>query len=128
MIEVTLPSGANLKMQMSTFKISKALYQAVLKELKRLNYSMQTDLPVILKDVFCAAFSSQEIEECLWECFKRCTINDLKIDESTFEKEDAREDYMKVCMEVGKLNIIPFAKSHFAEFQQLSVILGSALG
>jgi len=121
--EIKLPSGAILKMQAGTFAESKILYQALLRELRGISYSMKTDFSVMMKDIMCTVFSSLQIESCLLECLKRCTIDGLKIDADTFEKEDRRGDYMKVCMEVGKLNVLPFAKSHFAEFQQLSEMI-----
>lgn len=121
MKEVKCPSGAVLKITPSAFAEAKALYKAVLKEAKAIDVSSKTEIATIYKELFCTAFSSEEIEKCLKECFKRCTYDngkgDLKIDDSTFEPVETREDYMTVCMEVAKENIYPFAKSLYAEYQ-----------
>lgn len=123
MQEIKLPSGAVLKMGNTPFAVSKALYQSVLEELKGVSLDSKTELSTLYKELFCIGFSSKKIEACLYECFKRCLYFDgskeLKIEESTFEPEEARQDYMMVCMEVGKFNILPFGKSLWSEFQRI---------
>ncbi len=119
MKEFKLNSGSVLKVGHTPFSVSKALYQAVLKELKGLKVNSTDDLALFLKDFVCVGFSSQEIEKALVECFKRCTLNDLKIDDQTFEPDERREDYVPVCVEVVKENILPFMKSLFVESQRL---------
>lgn len=123
MKEVTCPSGAVLKILPSPFAAAKALYQAVLREARGIDISSATELPTLYKNLFCAGFSSPEIDRCLWECLKRCTYNkgdaDHKITDQTFEPLEARDDYMVVCLEVAKANILPFAKSLYAEYQRV---------
>ncbi len=115
-----LPSGATLKIQPASFAVSKALYQALLRELKSVQVNTTVEVGNFFKDLFCVGFASADIEACLWECFKRCTYNsgkgDLKIDEQTFEPVACRDDYMKVCVEVAKENVLPFGKSLYAEY------------
>lgn len=122
MKEVKCPSGAILKINPAPFKESHDLYKAVLREAKHIQFSKKTELPTLYKDLFCAGFSSEEIEVKLWACMKRCTYNsgngDLKIDEASFEKVETRDDFMMVCMEVAKENIHPFVKSLYAEYVQ----------
>lgn len=117
--EVILPSGAKLKITPSPFAVAKNLYQAILKEFKNINLDSKTDLATLYKDLFCIGFSSPDIEKCLGECFKRCTYNDLKIDDNTFEPLSSRDDYMNVCIEVAKENVLPFGKSLYAEYQRI---------
>lgn len=123
MREVKLPSGAILKVAPSPFKDSKALYQALLKEGRGIQFSTKTELASVYKDIFCIGFSSEEVEKCLWACMKRCIYNDgkgdLKIDDSTFESIAARDDYMRVCLEVAKENVMPFIQSLYAEYQHI---------
>jgi len=123
MREVKLPSGAVLKIQVSPFSTAKALYQALLRELKTVPITSKTDMASVYKDLFCLGFSSDEIEARLLECFKRCTYNsgagDLKIDDQTFEPVERRDDYMTVCMEVAKDNVLPFAKSLYAQYADM---------
>jgi len=120
MKQITLPSGAILKITPSPFTDAKALYQAVLEEVRFLNLDAKTEMASVYKDLFCVGFSSKKIEAGLWKCFERCTYNsgngDLKIDKDTFEPIAARDDYWTVCMEVAKENIHPFAKSLYAEY------------
>jgi hypothetical protein len=122
MKEIKLPSGNILRIVPAPFAVSKALYQAVLREMKGVALDSKMELSTLYKDLFCVGFSSREIEACLWECFKRCTYDcgkgDLKIDDSTFEPTETREDYLVICMEVAKENILPFGKSLFAEYQK----------
>lgn len=122
MKEVNLPSGAILKITPSPFSIAKALFQALLKEIRDVEVSSKSDIASLYKDLFCIGFSAPEVEKCLWECLKRCTYNsgsgDLRIDEQTFEPLERRDDYLMVCMEVGKENLLPFMKSLYAEFQR----------
>lgn len=123
MKEVKLPSGAVLKITLSPFKEAKALYQAILKEAKSVGVSKDMDVVALYKELFCVGFSSEEVEKHMWVCFQRCTYNsgkgDLRIDESTFEPLEARADYMQVCIEVMKENVLPFVKSLYAEYQRI---------
>ena len=110
--EIDLPSGAKLRISLSAFAVSKALYQAVLEELKGLTLDPNADVDVnLFKDLFCAGFSSPKIEKCLNECMKKALYNEKHIDSGTFEPLEAREDYMSVCWEVALFNILPFTKS-----------------
>lgn len=126
MREVVLPSGATLKVTAAPFAASKALYQALLRELRGVDASSYSAL---LQQVFCSGFSSPEIEACLWECFKRCSYDggagDLKIDKDTFEPLERRQDYMDVCIEVAKENVLPFVNRLYAEFQKYLLMVTS---
>ncbi len=115
--EVKLPSGAVLKVQPSPFAVSKALYQAIMMEAKLIEMDSISSLHNTVKDLFCVGFSSPLIEACLTKCFERCTINDLRIGDETFEPVERREDYIKVCAAVIGENVAPFAKSLFADFK-----------
>jgi hypothetical protein len=78
------------------------------------------EIATLYKDLFCVGFASPEIEGSIWECMKRCTLNtgagDLKIDADTFEPVARRDDYVKVCVEVVRENVLPFFKSLYAEY------------
>lgn len=129
MREVKLPSGALLKVAAAPFTPAKALYQALLREAKGVQISSNTEIPVLYKDIFCAGFSSQEVEKCMWECFKSCLYNsgagDFRITDQTFEPVAARDDYISVCVEVTKENVLPFGKSLFAECQRILAMINN---
>lgn len=112
-----LPSGAELVITVAPFIDSRALYQSILKEMKHLKMEAKTELNTnFVKDIFCSLLSSKEVEVALDTCMKRCTYKGLKIDDDTFESIDARGDYLLVCVEVAKENILPFMKSLYAEY------------
>lgn len=119
---IDLPSGAKLKITIAPFVEARALYQAILKELRDIPLSSKTDMASLYKDLFCAGFSSPEVEKCMWVCFGRAQYCDkrgeLKIDAETFEPEETRDDYLTVCMEVAKANTLPFAKSLYAHYKE----------
>jgi coenzyme F420-reducing hydrogenase gamma subunit len=116
--EIVLPSGALLVVNAAPFRDARALYQAILHELRDITITTATALEVVIKDLFCAGFGSLAIEQALETCMARCLYNGLKIDGDTFEPLEARQDYMQACMEVAKDNVSPFAKPLFAEFAQ----------
>lgn len=123
-----LPSGAELEIQLAPFADAKALYQAVLEELKSIQVRDETEIDLgLVKDLFCVGFSSKKVEAALEKCFKKCLYNKLPITADTWEPAEARGDYLKVCVEVAKENIAPFVKSLSAEFSQIREILRSDL-
>jgi hypothetical protein len=121
--QVKLDSGATLGITPSPFLDAKDLYQAVLRELRGIPIKTKDELGELFKNFFVVGFSSLDVERCLWKCFERCTYDGgkgaLKIDKDTFEPVEARQDYMKVCLEVARENIDPFVKSLYAEYRTL---------
>lgn len=126
MREIKCPSGAILKVTPAPFAVAKALYQAVLKEGRTINVHIGEGLPNLYKEIFCAGFSDPAIDLYLKQCLLRCLYcpaveggAEMKIEDSTFEPVEAREDYMFVCMEVAKENLTPFVKSLYAEYRRI---------
>ncbi len=120
MKDIQLPSGAVLKIHLAPFVDAKALYQAVLGELKDIDFNANLDVTSVFKDIACLGFSSRKIEDALNQCMKRCLYNDMKIDKDTFEPEEARQDYPVVCIQIAQENIAPFMKSLFAAFGEVT--------
>lgn len=129
MKEVKLPSGSILKITLSPFPVSKALFQALMKEGKGIQITSKTEMSSLYKDLFCIGFSSELVEKCVWECIKKCTLDsgkgDLRITEDTFEPIERRDDYLQVCMEVAKENVLPFMNSLYAEYQRILAMIDS---
>lgn len=126
--KVTLPSGSILEITVGSFQESKALYMAVMEELKVLKLDPTAEVDVnLFKDMFCAALSSKKIEAALDVCMKRVTYNGLKVTQDTFEPVEAREDYLNVCFEVAKENIQPFTKNLYAQFGDIFQKVKSSL-
>lgn len=126
--EITLPSGAILKVNAAPFLDSKALYQALLAETKSIPFIGKNDLGETLKNLFCAAFSSPAVDRALSKCMDRCMVGALKIDGDTFEPAERRQDYVVVCSEVARENVGPFLKSLFADYQKAMSILDGNQG
>jgi hypothetical protein len=119
MNEIDLPSGAKLRISLSSFGVSRELFQAVMEELKGTKMAASTEIDVnLFKDLFCAGFASKKIERAVWECMKKALYNGQKISEETFEAEEARQDYLPVMWEVAKANLNPFLKSLYAVFEE----------
>lgn len=115
--KITLPSGAELVVTLAPFADGKALYQAMLEEIKGLKLDPKETIGEnLIKDLVCIGFSSKKIEAALDKCFQRVTYNQLKVDKDTWESVEARGDYLQACIEVAKENILPFVKSLSAEF------------
>lgn len=119
-IEVDMPSGAKLKVTPADYKVSWSLFQSLIeiaKDLKiDLNMLKNFDLKrqeclEAVKDLVCSGLSSKKVEACLADCMKRALYNDLKIDNQTFDADEARGDYIMVCVEVAKANLLPFLKT-----------------
>lgn len=132
--EVKLPSGATLKVRVAPFKEAKNLYQVLLRELRAIKIEPGMEMAALYKDLFCIGFSSPAIEHALLECFSVCTYDagngELRLrmlDGSVtyFEPVERRDDYMVVCAEVAKENIVPFGKSLYAEFLKMSELVSS---
>lgn len=115
-----LKSGKEIQITLAPFSVSKELWKSVLEEAKFLRVHEDTEIDInLIKDIFCTAFSSKKIDDCLKECLKRVTYCGLKIDENTFEAEEARGDYLEICFEVAKANITPFTKNLYALYAPL---------
>jgi hypothetical protein len=116
---IKMPSGAELKITLAPFADSKALYQAILEEVKHLKIDAKTEIDAnLFKDLFCYGFSSIKVEKALEQCMKRCLLNGIKIDKETFEPEEFRQDYLMACIEIAKANVMPFLKPLLAQFSQ----------
>jgi len=120
--DLKLPSGAVLSLTHTPFAESKALYQAILDEARGINFEINTEkMDINIKDLVCAGFASVKIEKALWVCMHRCLYNGQKITEDTFEPVESRGDYISVCIEVAKHNILPFMKSLSLALSQAQV-------
>lgn len=113
MREYTCPSGAKLIVNESPFADAKALWQALMKEMK--------DQEINAQSVLCTGFTSPAVETALRKCLARCQYtgtngSPLKIDDGSFEPSACREDYVPVCIEVTMENVNPFLKSLYAGY------------
>lgn len=127
MKEISLPSGAILNIGDVPFEASNNLKKVVMKEFKGIEINSAQQLIELCKDYICTVFSSESVEACLWECMKRCTYNNLKIDKNTFESIEARQDFTDVQWEVGQECLLPFGKSLLVVLQRVLALAGGAI-
>lgn len=129
MKEITLESGAVLKIGKIPFSESEALFEIIMTEFRTTQFSAQTDVAAIIKDVLCFAFSSRSVKVALKKCLQRCLYNngagDFKVEDSLFESEETRGDYILVCTEVMEHALRPFTKHLSAVFARLALMMQS---
>ena len=121
-MKITLTSGAELDVALAPFKDAHDLQRAMAAELKEIKIASDMDITSVdfMKNIICSAISSDKIMNCLNVCMKRCTYNNLKITNDTFEPEEARGDYLQCCVEVAKANLLPFLKGLTAQFKDIT--------
>lgn len=120
LIEIKLPSGNVMKMNISSFENGKNLYQTILKEANSLDINSSTELDEkLMLKIGMLALSSAPIEKAIWACFDKVLIDGEKLTEDYFDVVENREDFILIMIEVAKANITPFMKSLFAQFSQL---------
>lgn len=114
-----LGSGAELKLNPAPFVDAHALLKAFLAEAKGIDVKGDGEMANMMKNVFCAAFTSPSLEAALKKCMEKCTYNAQKIVDDTWEPLQARGDYLEVCYLVAEENLKPFTKSLYAQFTGL---------
>lgn len=126
MKKITLESGAVLDITLLPFWEAWQVSRIVLKEVEKLDFSdfrgvsfeNLTESDVLsLKTPLCAVLSSEQLIEAAKTCFKKCTYNGLKIDTDTFEKVEARRDFILVSYHAIWENISPFFGSLVSLFK-----------
>lgn len=129
---VKLKSGSILKIGSTPFETSKGLFQAVVKNLKSVELPKGvTTYEGFVGALLGAQLSDTEIEKWLWACMNRCLYQhtelkkELKIDPSIFENMNHREDFIEICIEVGKENLQPFMKALYLALPHLMATLES---
>lgn len=120
MKEFISTSGASVRINLAPFKDAMALKNALTKELSNSGIEIGN---LEVKDVknldkskifntlingLLAIDSSEVIQNQLFKCLVRCTYNNEKITEFTFEKEEARCDFYEIAIECVKANLSPF--------------------
>ncbi len=125
---VKLDSGRELEITLAPYEESLNLFQGIMEEVKQLKLDPNADFDInFLKDLFCAFVSSKKVQSLLAPCMKRVIYNGGPIDKNTFESVEAREDYVPICFEVTKENVLPFTKSLYVQYGGLVEKLRTAL-
>lgn len=114
--ELKLPSGATLTVNGAPLADAKKLLATCAKEMLPYRLGQVENRLDLYKDVLCIVASSPEIEAALWPCLRRCLYAGAKIDDSTFEGENTRQDYLPTIGEVIKENVFPFMKGLWSQW------------
>lgn len=115
MAQFTAPSGAVIVINVAPWKNAKALKNAIEKEVAiGGNYNLSTALMVD---------SSEAVDAALWPCLIRCTRNDEKIVEETFNDPNARQDYYDIVEACVKENLRPLAESLISKLTALGILI-----
>lgn len=124
-----LPSGATLECTMASFEEADNLLTSVLHEASLINLDFGKEFEGIktlselnangnilntVKNALCQMLKSKAVKDCIFICGRRAiyTPKDsaagVKVDRSTFESEQARQDYIEFLREVAWFNLSPF--------------------
>lgn len=116
---ITLKSGSQLAIGVAPFATGNKLLKTIARELAsvRVDFDLSNlsnptnrDLDSVKNAAF-QLLQSDAVETVLKECMARCLYNGQRITETTWEDENARQDYLPVAWEVMKANLLPFLKS-----------------
>lgn len=126
-IKSILPSGAKLEITPLPYLKAWGVSQVLAKEVEKIGLDMKEFKSIDFKNLLavdalsfknplCALLASESILEAAKTCMERCTYNGLRIDEDTFERIEARQDFLPVVFSVLKENISPFFANLFSFF------------
>jgi len=124
-------NGKELDITLGSFQEADNLFKAVCHALK----GNKIDIPDSVKsdlstgqlsgilDMLLSVISDDEIESCIFECAKRCGIGPTheKINIEYFDKEENRQEYIPVMLEIAKANLTPFIKGITSSLGALDV-------
>jgi hypothetical protein len=110
-----------LQITKATFDDAFDLQDAISRAVKgnRLNVpeGMESDIDVSsFLDAALSTISSRDVRDCLFRCAERALYDNQKINKDFFEKEDNRELYYPIMIEIVKENVGPFITGLLSSF------------
>lgn len=126
-VKVKLPSGNEIEITPAPFDEAKAIYQALLEELKSVPVQFGEHHVNFLKSVFCTGIASKKIEKSVVACLDRVIYKGQKVTLDVFEVVENREDYLPMCFEVARVNVEPFMKTLTQQFSLIREKLETVL-
>lgn len=124
MVEVSLPSGAQLRIDEAPFEDALELHNVILEELRQVDFSVQQEIASLMKSAICAVIPSKRVRSAIEKCMARAMYNGARIDSDLWKSgKGKREDYIPACVAIAAENIRPFAKSLYAEFSSIAAKL-----
>lgn len=115
MPSINVPSGARVVINTAPWKDAKILKQAVQREvaLSAAGFGLET---LFLVD------SSEAVDIALQPCLIRCTYNDEKITDQTFDSLESRADYYDIRIACLKENLGPLWESLRLKLSELGLL------
>lgn len=113
MREITVPSGAQVKIGIAGWDDVMTLKGAILAEAARADIKITMDMAADfdigqIAKMAMLVDSSKTVYDALFKCLGKSTYNGQSITKATFEPVEARRDYYKIVIEFMKDNLGPF--------------------
>jgi hypothetical protein len=122
MLKFIAPSGAEVQINVAPWKDAKNLKKTIEREVGSVEgLSLDSD-PGIFMAAMLKVDSSDMVDAALWPCLVRCTYNNEKITESTFDKPEARRDYYDIVSACVKENLRPLVESLFSQLETMGLV------
>lgn len=129
MKEITVPSGATVKIGLASFGEAMALKSIIAKELAASPLKIDLNSLTMESDIDLSAIASTilmvdanpAVHAALFSCLARSTYSGEKITQNTFEPEAARGDYYPIVISALEVNLLPFfvgLRSRFSEVME----------
>lgn len=120
-MEFTAPSGAKVVINLAPWKDAKALKKALEREAAAAGSIIPQNMGDAASVITLLKIDGSEaFDAALWPCLVRCTRNDVKIVEETFDTAEARKDYYDIVQHCLKENLGPLVESLFSKFAALA--------
>lgn len=110
--------GADIVIYSAPWRDAKMLFMAVSREASRQGVNFD-DPANSFFSLFFRLCGSIEVDSALAICLQRCTYNNEKITDETFNSIEAREDFHQVVKECAMVNLGPLGKELYSEFEAL---------
>jgi len=120
---IVLESGARLEVQMASFVNAHRLLKAFAVEVEKVKLNigvtqntgdimklknLTPETYDMLKNFVARMIASEELGKAIDGCMSVVLYNDKPVSRETFEKEEARQDFLPVMREVLMVNLLPF--------------------
>lgn len=139
-MDITVSSGAEVKINVADWTSSKRLQKAINLAIKKSGVELsKVDIEQLfsgsksemltsvksgaldsLLDLVLSVDSDDEVEKALFKCLERCTYNGEKITKDTFEDVEARGDYYEIVIHCLKENLAPFFRPLLSKLKKLA--------
>jgi len=127
-------NGKTLNITPASFRDALSLQKAIARALKGTDLDLDTSMidgdgnginAVITASL--SVITSDEVEEKAFKCCERALYDNEKINYDFFEKEENRELYFLIMIEVLKVNLVPFFKGLSSKFSGIKETITNSL-